>query len=273
MNTKIERKAAFQALFKASGLTLREAPKVLKVSVHTLTAHIKTEDTTAGPSIELIERLRDIVVTKAKAVLAEGWKDEARNPLPKEEVQRLPAQQLDFRISFDDEHGEGSGTYPLDIVGRTGLLARVEIPRKGRSLEEIRGEILQTAWDTYRRGININLPELTPEQERIRLKQRLQMLRDGLGLNNIELAEMTGRSVPGVRAWLDLKRDNIPPDAVISDLRTQLQKWAHDVIVVAAQGRDLLLSAADFVPKPSITRVEDSGFSRGRPLKAEPQTM
>jgi hypothetical protein len=246
---------------------------VLKESVHTLTAHIKTEDTTAGPSIELIERLRDIVVTKAKTVLAEGWKDEARNPLPKEEVQRLPAQQLDFHIEYGNEHGEDSGAYPLDIVGRTGLLARVQIPCKGRSLEQMREEILQTAWDTYRRGTNLNLPELTPEQERIHAKERLQMLRDGLGLNNIELAAMTGRSVPGVRAWLDLKRDNTPPEAVISDLRAQLQKWAHDVIVVAAQGRDLLLSASDFVPKPTVAKVEDSGFSRGRPLKAEPQPM
>jgi hypothetical protein len=156
----------------------------------------------------------------------------------------------------------------LDIVGRTGLLERIDIPRKGRSLAEMREEILKTAWDTYRRNTNRTVPQLTPEQERIRLKARLQELRDGLGLSNIQLAEMTERSVPTVRSWIDPKRSNVPPEAVISELRKQLQQWAHGVLIVYDQDRDLLLSAADFVPKPTVAKIEDSEFSRGRPTKA-----
>jgi hypothetical protein len=109
---------------------------------------------------------------------------------------------------------------------------------------------------------------LLPEQERIQLKERLQELRDGLGLNNIQLAEMTERSVPTVRSWIDPKRPNIPPEAVISELRKQLQQWAHGVLIVYDQDRDLLMSAEDFVPKPKVTKIEDSEFSRGRPTKA-----
>jgi hypothetical protein len=258
-------------LFKASGLTLRGAPKVLKVPYGTLAAYLRgaDNDTTTGPPMELIERLRDIVVARAKAILNDAWADEARDPMTKEEFLRLPAQQVDFRIAYEDEHGgEPPETYPLDIAGRTGLLARVEIPRKGRALAEMRTEILEKAWETYQRNANRNVPKMSADEERLRLKARFRELESIFALKHQDVADMTGRSFGAVCAWLDPKKDNTPPEAVVRELQQLVVQRAHNLVISAGQDRALILAADGFLVMTYPMKIEGSEFSRGRPTKA-----
>lgn len=246
---KATRKAAFKTLLYGSGLTVDSAPAVLGTSRVMVAAYLRDikNDTTAGPSDEILEALREIVVRRAKNILEEGWVDEARNPLGKDEFLRQIAKRLDDLINIEDEHrGERAATYKLDIVGRTGLLERIKVPRNGRELPEMREEILSTAWDHYRRQTNRSLKALSPEQERQHRKDRLRDLRDDLKLKNREIAEATGWSVGSVNAWLEPGKSNMPPEWVIEELKKHRQKWAFDVLVAAEADRALALSQGKY---------------------------
>ncbi|MHA6643737.1 hypothetical protein [Mesorhizobium sp. A623] len=255
---KATRKAAFRALFRASGLTVDSAPAVVGISRSMIASWLRDleNDTTLGPKDEILERFREIVIGRTKDILVEAWIDEARNPLVKEDFLRPIMQQLDFKISYEDEHGVAGdvpSSYPIDIVGRSGLLDRINVPRKGRDLSEMQDEILSKAWDHYRRQTNRILPVVDPAQQRHLVKDRFRSLRNDLKMKNKDIAEATGYSIGSVNAWFEPLKSNMPPDGVIRELGKIRHKWALDILVAAEADRPLSLSYGSFeVPETQM---------------------
>lgn len=267
---KITKKAAFRTLFRASGLTVDSAPAVVGTSRAMIAAWLRDieNDTTNGPSDEIMDSFREIVIKRAKDILQEAWIEEARNPLDREEFLRPIMQQLDFKISYEDEHGgegEVPASYPLDIVGRSGLLDRINVPRNGRDLSGMQDEILSKAWDHYRRQTNRILPEINPAQERQRVKDRFRFLRNDLKLKNKDIAEATGYSISSVNAWFEPLRSNWPPEGVIRELGKIRHKWAFDVLVAAEADRPLALSYGSFdVPETQMVMAALEKYEKSR---------
>lgn len=259
---KETRKAELRGLLKATGYSFDTAVEVLKVPYGTFAAwmrHDLDNDTTVGPSDEILDRMRDIVVKKAQLILDDAWAEEAKRPLNEVEFKRAIAQQLDFKINYEEEfEHEPLDAYPCDIGGRTGLLGRVEFPVQGRKLSDVREEILEFTWDHYRTMSNRPTQERSPEQERQLAKEKLQDLKRGLGITAADLAAATDRSVASVNAWLHPNRDNVPPASVIGDLQSQMQQWAHKVIVAIASDRKR--GRISKSPEPSLAKTADGDF-------------
>lgn len=257
----------------AAGTVLAGVGKALKVSGSMVTDWLRTTlpASNSGPSDEALEGMRQLVVRKALTVLEDAWLEEARDPLTEEEFYELMRtgpkvdQQIDFQISYEDEHPNSApSTYRLPIHGKGGMFGHIEIDRKGRSLADMRNEILKAGWQHYRKMTNRVLPKAgSVDEEAERLKERYIALKDALGLKAPEIAEMTDRSIHLVNGWAKLRNPaklkvpvNYPPLGVVAELQRYLQMWASDVLSAVEQERKQGIFTGLETAKPEINAIE-----------------
>jgi len=271
MDRKKRKKAIFRNLMNGSGLTLAEATDILGVPYGTLAAWRRPDadkETTTGPTDEALKHLQEIVITQAKSILEDGWKEESRDPLPEAEFKGKIARPLDFEISQEEELGRIRDEFDCDIVGRTGLLGRIHIGLGSNSLAESKERILEEAWQHYRRMTNRTMELRSEAEEKQHLKGHFAFLKSRLGLTAKEIAAETGRAVSSVNSWLDPKKANVPPRRLVMEMQKTLQKWASDLLL-AIEADKVLLEHGHFDPSLAKhgVRFDLDPETRGRKRK------
>lgn len=228
--TKKERKEYFRMLLSASGLSSREAARVLSVPYATLCAWGRgsENDTTAGPSDGSLDILESISRNIAVEIIESECREEARHPLEPTELFQLtsayPHNQNAIRLIMQGP--QLAETVHLNVLGRVGPIGWIEFIPDDDNASSINGQINRLLQDEYYLLTNRVVPEQTPSELARHSQWRFQTVKRILGLTNVELARMFSTSVTTISNCLSDRNRRHPDIRLDEKVRRMLLDWA-----------------------------------------------